>query len=41
LEQFVLEGGKYQRIQTYTREDYVKARVIEGLRVELDEVFAE
>jgi len=41
LEQFVLEGGKYQRIQTYTREDAVEARVVPGLKVQLEEVFAE
>ena len=39
LEQFVLENGKYQRIQTYTREDSVEARAVKGLSVDLDEVF--
>jgi len=41
LEQFVLEDGKYQRIQTYTREDVVEARVVAELKVQLEEVFAE
>jgi len=41
LEQFVLIDDKYQRIQTYTREDVVEARVVEGLSVEVEEVFAE
>ena len=41
LEQFVLEGGKYQRIQTYTKEDAVEARSVERLSVALEEVFAE
>ena len=40
LEQFVLENRKYQRIQTYTREDSVEARAVDGLSVDLDEVFA-
>ena len=39
LEQFVLENGKYQRIQTYTREDSLEARAVKGLSVDLDEVF--
>ena len=41
LEQFVLEKNKYQRIQTYTREDAVTARAVEGLTVTLEEVFAD
>jgi len=41
LEQFVLENGKYQRIQTYTKEDSIKAQVLEGLSINLEEVFAD
>lgn len=39
LEQFVLIDNQYQRIQTYTTEDTVTARAVEGLSVMLDEVF--
>ncbi len=41
LEQFVLVNGKYQRIQTYTKEDSVAAHAVPGLIVALYEVFVE
>ena len=41
LEQFVLMDGKYQRIQTYTKEDSVAAHAVPGLIVALNEVFVE
>ena len=41
LEQFVLMDGKYQRIQTYTKEDSVAAHAVPGLSVALEEVFQE
>jgi len=39
LEQFVLLDNKYERIQTYTREDKIISRALKGLTVELREVF--
>jgi len=39
LEQFVLIDNQYQRIQTYTTEDTITARTVEGLSVALEEVF--
>lgn len=41
LEQFVLENGKYKRIQTYTTEDTIPCNVIKGLEVNVLEVFQE
>lgn len=39
VEVFVLEGKKYQRVQTYVQDDLVPCQTIEGLTIDLSEVF--
>jgi Uma2 family endonuclease len=41
VEVFVLEGNKYKRVQTYVQDDLVPCQTIEGLTIDLSEVFEE
>ncbi len=41
IEVFVLQNEKYQRIQTYVSDDLVPCNTLEGLTIDLAEIFAE
>lgn len=39
VEVFVLEGGQYRRIRTYVQDDVVPCHTIEGLSIDLNDIF--
>jgi len=41
LEQFVLNDGRYTRIQTYTKHDKISSRAVDGLDIDLNIVFTQ